>query len=277
MTDIISAAEKRFDDDLSAVCTKILQNGFKIILVAGGSCAGKTTAVRLLADKLRQNGRVTYTVSLDDFYRFGSEIVYLPDGTPDFESIDSLRVDLIRQCLAQICRGDSVTLPRFDFITKERLDCDRTVTPRADDIFIIEGLHAHNPALVNGISDAFRLYLYAEADVDCSVDVRLVRRIVRDIRFRGTGAYDNFLHWDKVVAEEEKSIIPFAENADAALNTYHSYERYLFAPLAREALKDIGSRSVFMPLKAAILAFLADGVEIPVPAVPENSLLKEFV
>ncbi len=275
MTDIISKAEMRFDGDLSAAADRILLSKCNTVLVAGGSCAGKTTTVRLLAAKLLQRGRRSYTISLDDFYRFGDEIIYLPDGTPDFESVDSLRTDLVQKCLRQINERQSVHLPYFDFMTKVRHDDYKVITPNDKDIFIIEGLHAHNPSLV-GESEAFKLYLYADADVKYSEYIRLVRRIVRDIRFRGTGAYDNFLHWDKVIAEEEKSIAKFASDADLLLNTYHSYERMVFAAPAREAMRGIDVGSVFMPLKSVILCYLGDA-EIPVSAVPENSLLKEFV
>ncbi|MBQ3230694.1 MAG: hypothetical protein IJB49_06695, partial [Clostridia bacterium] len=148
INEMIKNDEFSYEKTLSEITNRICgDREIKVILIAGGSCAGKTTTTRKLSELITASGRVAHTVSLDDYYRNHDESVYLPDGTRDIESINSLRVDLIRESLGDLIAGREAKIPMFDFKTESRTDDYRRIKLGDDDVVLIEGLHALSPEL----------------------------------------------------------------------------------------------------------------------------------
>ncbi len=275
--ELIASTEAAYDMRVKEVADRMLSCGSRILLIAGGSCVGKTPTTIKLDKYLTDAGRNVHSISLDDFYRFGDECVYLPDGTKDIESINSLRLDLITKMMRDIAENKPVlSLPRFDFTVKERTDDAIKIERTDNDLFIIEGLHAHNPLIADAADSAYRLYLYTKRE-GCDFNPRLVRRIVRDSIYRASPARCTIDQWHNVIAEEEKSIIPFADNADDSINTYFAYERGLFVDLTLKMLDDMPPVAEYDDEKAMIRDYLCGAESIPSEAVPPNSLMKEFV
>lgn len=250
----------------------------KIILIAGGSCAGKTTTTRKLSEMINAGGRVCHTVSLDDYYRNMNESVYLPDGTRDIESINSLRVDLVRASMQSLLEGKETPIPMFDFKTAKRTDGYRTISLKGNDVVIIEGLHALNLSLFpNAPSEnsIYRIYLFADAG-DGS-DCRFVRRLVRDSRYRNSNAAEVFDLWDNVRKNEYVSIDPFRKFADVTINTFFPYERSILNDDAVTHLKTISSDNSHYTAAEKLIEILDTVPQLSDDYIPENSLLWEFV
>lgn len=274
---LIAATEAAFEARIKQVADDILDKKTETVLIAGGSCVGKTPVTIKLCKFLSQSGITVHTVSLDDFYRFGDECVYLPDGTKDIESINSLRLDLISDMLHDIADKKSVlSLPRFDFNSRARIDDDIKIKRTEKDLFIIEGLHAHNPIIADAVSGVYKLYLYTQRQ-DCDFNPRLVRRIVRDSIYRASPASETLLQWNNVIAEEQKSIAVFAKKADASINTYFEYERGIFNSITLAQLALVSPNHEYDGVKSEIIQYLDGAGDIPIDAVPPNSLMKEFV
>ena len=250
----------------------------KLVLITGGSCAGKTTTTRKLSELINASGRRAYTVSLDDYYRNLDESVYLPDGTRDIESINSLRADLIRQTFTDLLDGKEASIPFFDFLTKKRIDDYRRIKLEKGDLVIIEGLHALNLELFDKAPESheiFRIYLYADAK-DGS-DCRFVRRMVRDSRHRGASAERTYTLWDNVKANEIVAIEPFRRYADVEINTFFPYERSILNDDGIALLSTVNEDSVHYENAQGLIKVLEPFEQISDEYIPENSLLREFI
>ncbi len=271
--------ELNYETALADITNKITENkNIKLILIAGGSCAGKTTTTRKLCEMINASGRTAHTVSLDDYYRNLEESVYLPDGTRDIESINSLRVDLIKKAFSSLLAGEETPIPMFDFKTKKRTDGYRTITLGEGDVVIIEGLHALNLALFEQAPDErsiYRVYLYADAG-DGS-DCRFVRRMVRDSRHRNASAEHTYNLWNNVRASELESIEPFRQYADIAINTFFPYERGILNDDAIRLLQTVEKESSHYENAQALIEILSPVPQITDDYIPDNSLMYEFL
>lgn len=275
----ISNDELSYENTLKRVTERICRDDdIKIILIAGGSCAGKTTTTRKLSEMITASGRACHTVSLDDYYRNMDESVYLPDGTRDIESINSLRVDLIRASMQSLLEGKETPIPMFDFKTAARTDAYRTITLKGNDVVIVEGLHALNLSLfpkAPAENSIYRIYLFADAG-DGS-DCRFVRRLVRDTRHRNSNAEEVFTLWDNVRKNEYVSIDPFKKFADVTINTFFPYERSILNDDAVTNLKTLSPDNSHYSAAEKLIEILEPVPQLSNDYIPENSLLWEFV
>lgn len=271
--------ELAYENTLNSTADHIVKNKvIKLVLIAGGSCAGKTTTTRKLSELIAEKGRNALTISLDDYYRNMDESVYLEDGTRDIESINSLRVDLIRESFALLLSGKEAKIPMFDFKTCSRTDDYRRITVKENDVVLIEGLHALDPSLfavAPSEDEIYRIYLFADAfdGADC----RFVRRMVRDSRHRGASAEDTYSLWDNVKKSEFQSIEPFRKFADVTINTFFPYERSILNDDAIALLKTVSSDNSHYETAQSLIEILEPVEQWPDEYVPENSLLREFM
>ena len=250
----------------------------RLVLITGGSCSGKTTTTKKLAQLITERGRHTHTISLDDFYRNIEDSVYLEDGTRDIESINSLEVDLIKECFRELVEGREAHIPRFDFISQRRIDNFEQIVLDETEVAIIEGLHALNPMLYEGFSadsKTYRVYLYA--DDQEGGDPRFLRRLVRDWNYRGSDAVGTYDQWDIVRSHEPEFIEQFADTADLKINTFFPYERGLLAEPATEILSRLPQESIHKDEANALIKKMSELEPIPLRYVPENSLMQEFI
>ncbi len=271
--------ELAYENCLKNIADRICRDrGIRLLLITGGSCAGKTTTTRKLSELITENGRTAYTVSLDDYYRNHDESVYLPDGTRDIESINSIRIDLVRETMSGLLAGKETSIPMFDFKVKKRIDDYRRITLGDNDVVIIEGLHALSPALFETAPDesaVYRVYLYADAG-DGS-DCRFVRRLVRDARHRNADAEQTYTLWDNVKKNERVSIEPYKKYADVTINTFFPYERYILDDDAVRLLDAVEPESNHYKSARHLIDLLDLSEQWADDVIPENSLLREFI
>ena len=271
--------ELYYETSLANIANKIAEDlDIKLILIAGGSCAGKTTTTRKLSELIASSGRIAHTVSLDDYYRNLDESVYLPDGTRDIESINSLRVDMIKEAFSSLLAGKETPIPMFDFKTKKRTDDYRRITLKNGDVVLIEGLHALNLEFFESAPDEKSIYkIYLFADAGDGTDCRFVRRMVRDSRHRNASAEHTYTLWDNVKKSEAESIEPFCEYADIMINTFFPYERSILNDDGIALLETVEPTSSHYENARKLISVLEPFEQISDNYIPENSLLREFI
>ena len=271
--------EYNYETTLNSIARHIVENPvIKLILLAGGSCAGKTTTTRKLGELIAESGRVAHTVSLDDYYRNLDESVYLPDGTRDIESINSLRVDMIKETFRGLLSGEETPIPMFDFKTAARTDAYRTIKLNEGDVVLIEGLHALNLSLFEDAPDEsaiYKIYLFADAGDDA--DCRFVRRMVRDSRHRNATALHTYNLWSNVKKSELESIEPFRDTANVAINTFFRYERGILNDDGIALLETVPKDCCHYENAQRLIEILKPFPQITDDYIPENSLLREFI
>lgn len=283
---IISESEKRYKDIISSTAEKICTNeGRTLVMVAGPSSSGKTTTSKLLKTAIEAMGRNAKMISLDDFYRSQGEIYYFEDGTVDYETVKALDVDYIGECLHSLMTEGRCKLPRFSFITKKREYYVETVAER-DDIIIVEGLHALNPVITDQLESEQMVKIYVSVssrifDGDevlmSKRDIRLVRRMIRDFHHRNSSPENTFYLWNGVRMGEDRYLFPYEDRADIKIDSIHPYEVCAFKDVAMKILDRTDKKSVYYPAAAALKEKISGFVSLGEDAVPEGSLLNEFI
>lgn len=280
---------ERYRASITLCAEKIFSDADKkIVMLAGPSSSGKTTTAKLISKIIERLGGRAYTVSLDDFYRSHNEPDYPKNekGEDDYECIESLAVELIREKIASLVSGRETLLPEFDFSTGLRNDDVKSITLKDKDIIIIEGLHALNPLITQGIDEKniFRIYVSVSTRIyeeDGNVmlskrELRFVRRAVRDYYTRSMSVLRTFEIWQSVMNGEEKYLFPFEKYADMKIDSFHPCEPCLIKDVAIRLL----SAEAFGPYaeKAEqLFEKLKKFRSIDASLLPEDSVLKEFI
>lgn len=258
----------------------------KFIMIAGPSSSGKTSFANRLSIQLIAKGRKPHPLSLDDYYVDREFCPKHPDGSFDFECLESIDIKLFNEDMNRLLKGEAVDMPSFNFKTGKREYRGRKLTLGADDILVIEGIHGLNDRLSQLIppEHKFKIYISAltQLNIDehnplSTTDERLIRRIVRDARTRGTNAMETIAMWPSVRKGERENIFPFQEQADVMFNSALVYELAVLKVYAEPLLFGI-ERDCPEYLEAKRLLKLLDYF-LPMPAdgIPNNSLLREFV
>ena len=258
----------------------------KFVMIAGPSSSGKTSFANRLSIQLIAKGRKPHPLSLDDYYVDREFCPKNPDGSFDFECLESIDIKLFNEDMNRLLKGEAVDMPSFNFKTGKREYRGRKLTLGADDILVIEGIHGLNDRLSQLIppEHKFKIYISAltQLNIDehnplSTTDERLIRRIVRDARTRGTNAMETIAMWPSVRKGESENIFPFQEQADVMFNSALVYELAVLKVYAEPLLFGI-ERECPEYLEAKRLLKLLDYF-LPMPAdgIPNNSLLREFV
>lgn len=258
----------------------------KFVMIAGPSSSGKTSFANRLSIQLIAKGRKPHPLSLDDYYVDREFCPKNPDGSFDFECLESIDIKLFNEDMNRLLKGEAVDMPSFNFKTGKREYRGRKLTLGADDILVIEGIHGLNDRLSQLIppEHKFKIYISAltQLNIDehnplSTTDERLIRRIVRDARTRGTNAMETIAMWPSVRKGERENIFPFQEQADVMFNSALVYELTVLKVYAEPLLFGI-ERDCPEYLEAKRLLKLLDYF-LPMPAdgIPNNSLLREFV
>ena len=278
-------SEGQYRAQIESIAQEVLTSGRHIVMLTGPSAAGKTTSAHKIAEAIARRGRRSAVLSLDDFYVGAGRYPKHPDGTDDYESLDSLNLPVLQQCLADLHKAGLCKAPVFNFVIQQP-DGTQTIDCR-DGVVIIEGLHALNPALTEKLPEDAALCLYAGLREEYAApdgsrclatrDIRLARRLVRDCLFRGHGAGFTLGLWGKVCAGEDQYIKPFKPRADLLLDTTHTYEICLWHTLLDTMPADdtltAAQRRQFDTLRARFAAFPA----LDPALVPADSMLREFI
>ena len=286
--EFIKKSEARYENIINDIAEKIIaDDGREIVMLAGPSSAGKTTTAAKLCKKLNENGVKTYVLSLDDFYLNRDDIPYLPDGTQDYETVYALDLPCFEEKVNALLRGETVKNPIFDFTTGKRSSSEfNEITLGESDIVIIEGLHALNPVITEKIQGKLlKIYINVSSriyDEKGNIilnkrNMRFVRRMVRDYKFRNSTVQNTYKLWKNVTMGEDKYLFPYRHLADIKINTIHLYETCVLKKQALEMLENSEISDEYKNDINKITKSLKKFENIDESLVPEDSLLREFL
>lgn len=285
---MIGEVEDSYRDYLQNVARNIITHysTAKICMLAGPSSSGKTTTAHLLQRYLQDFGLKASIVSLDDFYLGSDMTPTLPNGTKDYESVNALDTELIQQCLRSVIEDGSCMLPAYDFTTGQRSLNVRELDVRDHGFVIVEGIHALNPIFTRNLPAGSSIKLYVSVkqqikdingEVISPMDLRLVRRIARDVQFRNTSAERTLSMWSNVVAGEDQYIRPYRLSADYTVNSIHIYEPCVLRRSVIPLLREIPEESPYYRKARDLDSRLMRFEPVDPDLVPENSMLREFL
>lgn len=286
-TDIINISEALQEKKLAKIAEEIAsRKGVKLVLLAGPSSSGKTTSCKRLSIQLAVNGLKPLQISLDDYFVDRDKTPKDENGDFDFESIYALNLDLLNEQFNALFRGEEVELPKYDFPSGRSVKSGKKLKLEPNNVLVVEGIHALNPELTAHVPEEqiFRVYASALTTILLdnhnyipTTDNRLLRRIIRDYKYRGVSAQETIHRWPSVRAGENKWIFPFQENADAMLNTAMLYELSVLKMQAEPLLQQVPENCEEFAEAYRLLKFLKYFKGIPYNNLPPTSLLREFL
>ena len=286
-TDIINISEALQEKKLAKIAEDIAQRkGVKLVLLAGPSSSGKTTSCKRLSIQLAVNGLKPLQISLDDYFVDRDKTPKDENGEYDFESIYALNLDLLNDQFNALFRGEEVDLPKYDFPSGKSIKSGKKLKLEPNNVLVVEGIHALNPELTAHIPEEQIYRVYASALTTIlldnhnyipTTDNRLLRRIIRDYKYRGVSAQETIHRWPSVRAGETKGIFPFQVNADAMLNTAMLYELSVLKMQAEPLLQQVPENCEEYAEAYRLLKFLKYFKGIPYNNLPPTSLLREFL
>lgn len=285
--DLINICEARHYQQLSELGEKIVEDSdtIRLICIAGPSSSGKTTFANRLRIELMSRGLRPIRLSIDDYYLPRGMAPLDEDGKPDLESIYALDIELFNQNMLDLINGEKVQLPKFDFHTGKRIP-GRVLQVAEDQPIIIEGIHALNEQLTTLIPkhQKFKIYIAPQAQINLDdqnpislTDLRLLRRLVRDKKFRNASAVETMSMWPSVRKGEFTWIYDNQEGADYVYNSVLSYELPVMRKHALPLLQEIDRESEYWPLAERLIRMLKYFVDLDEEWIPSNSLMREFV
>ena len=286
-TGIINISEALQEKKIAKIAEEIAsRKGVKLVLLAGPSSSGKTTSCKRLSIQLAVNGLKPLQISLDDYFVDREKTPKDASGEYDYESIYALDLDLINEQFNALFRGEEVELPKYDFQSGKSKKSGNKLKMNDNNVLVVEGIHALNPELTAHIpqEQIFRVYASALTTILLdnhnyipTTDNRLLRRIIRDYKYRGVSAQETIHRWPSVRAGENKWIFPFQENADAMLNTAMLYELAVIKTQAEPLLQQVPENCEEYAEAYRLLKFLKYFKGIPYNNLPPTSLLREFL
>ena len=286
-SELIQISEALQEKKIARIADEIAQRkGIKLVLIAGPSSSGKTTTCKRLSVQLAVNGIHPVGISLDDYFLDRDKTPKDDKGDYDFEHLHALNLPLLNEQLAALFRGDEVELPRYNFQKGMSEWSGKKLRLKGNEVLVVEGIHALNPELTSEIPNEqiFRIYASALTTILLdnhnyvpTTDNRLLRRIIRDYKYRGVNAQETIRRWPSVRAGENKWIFPFQENADAMFNTAMLFELAVIKSQAEPLLEQVPEDSKEYSEAYRLLKFLRYIRPIPETQIPPTSLLREFL
>lgn len=286
-TDVINISEALQEKKIAQIAEQIAARPeVKLVLLAGPSSSGKTTSCKRLSIQLAVNGLKPLQISLDDYFVDRERTPKDENGEYDYESIYALDLQKINDQFNALFRGEEVELPKYDFQSGKSKKSGQRLKMNDNNVLVVEGIHALNPELTAQIPNEqiFRVYASALTTILLdnhnyipTTDNRLLRRIIRDYKYRGVSAQDTIHRWPSVRAGENKWIFPFQENADAMLNTAMLYELAVLKMQAEPLLEQVPENCDEYAEAYRLLKFLKYFKGIPFNNLPPTSLLREFL
>lgn len=286
-TDLINVSEALQEKKISRMADEIVaRKDVKVVLLAGPSSSGKTTTCKRLAVQLLANGKRPVMISLDDYFVDREKTPKDESGEYDYESLYALNIPLINKQFNALFRGEEVTLPKYDFQAGKNTRAGKKLKLDDNSILIVEGIHALNPELTAQIPEEQKYRIYASALTTIllddhnyipTTDNRLLRRIIRDNKYRGVTAEETIRRWPSVRAGENKWIFPYQENADAMFNTAMLFELAIIKTQAEPLLEQVPENCEEHSEAYRLLKFLKYFSPLPFRQLPPTSLLREFL
>ena len=288
INELIRIEEGRHNNDLFEVCKniKLSSREVKMVLIAGPTSSGKTTTSKKLANYLTGMGHDVKTISVDDYFKERSETPKDENGDYDYESMAAIDIKLFNEHLTALYNGEEICSPTYNFLTGVKEYKDKKMRLDKGGILIIEGLHALNDELTSSISpeEKYKIYIspLVQLNLDrnspiSSSDIRLLRRIVRDRKYRGNKVGDTIKAWPAIRHAEDKYIYKYQADADEILNTSLMYEIGVLKTLAEAYLYEVNEEQNEFEQVKMLLNFLRNFLPIPTEEIPRDSLLREFI
>lgn len=286
--EFIELNEIKQNNDLLKIASEIEKNlnNIKLVLIAGPSSSGKTTTSKKLSLYLKSKGINPFVLSTDDFFKNRIDTPKNENGEYEYDIPEALDIDLFNEKLTSLIKGEETLLPTYNFLTGEKEYKHAPVSLKNRDLIIVEGIHTLNEMLTSKIDRKNKLKIYISPftplDLDrhnhvSTVDLRLIRRLVRDYRTRGYNAEETLKNWRVVRRSEEKYIFPYQKEADIVLNTALIYELGILKTYAVPILFSVSYHSEYYSEALRIINFLKSFLNISDSMLPETALLREFV
>ncbi len=286
-TDLINVSEALQEKKISQIADTIAEKkNIKVVLIAGPSSSGKTTFCKRLSVQLLASGVKPVQISLDDYFVNRHETPKDENGELDYESIYALNIPLINEQFNALFRGEEVELPKYNFQTGTSEKSGKKLHLEENNVLVVEGIHALNPLLTEQIANEKKFKIYASALTTIlldnhnyipTTDNRLLRRIVRDYKYRGCSAEETIHRWPSVRAGENKWIFPYQEQADVMFNTAMLFELAVIKPQAEEVLEQVPENCEEYAEAYRLRKFLKYFAPLPFRDLPPTSLLREFL
>ena len=262
------------------------QKGVRMVLIAGPSSSGKTTTCKRLSVQLAVNGIKPVPISLDDYFLDREQTPKEDNGDYDFENLHALNIPLLNEQMNALFRGEEIELPRYNFQKGKSEWSGKKLKLKGNEILVVEGIHALNPELTAEIPESQKFRVYASALTTMlldnhnyipTTDNRLLRRIIRDYKYRGVSAQETIRRWPSVRRGENKWIFPYQENADAMFNTAMLFELAVIKRQVEPVLEEVPENCEEHAEAYRLLKFLRYIKPIPEDQIPPTSLLREFL
>lgn len=286
-TNLINVSEALQEKKISQIADKIAaKKDIRVVLIAGPSSSGKTTFCKRLSVQLLASGVKPVQISLDDYFVNREETPKDEQGEYDYESIYALNIPLINEQFNALFNGQEVELPKYNFQTGSSEKSGNKLHLEENNVLVVEGIHALNPTLTAQIPDDKKFKIYASALTTIlldnhnyipTTDNRLLRRIVRDYKYRGCSAQETIRRWPSVRAGENKWIFPYQEQADVMFNSAMLFELAVIKPQAEEVLEQVPENCEEYAEAYRLRKFLKYFSPLPFRALPPTSLLREFL
>ena len=286
-SELIKISEALQEKKIARIADEIKRrSNLRMVLIAGPSSSGKTTTCKRLSVQLAVNGIWPVGISLDDYFLDRDKTPRDEKGDYDFENLHALNLPLLNEHLTALFRGEEIELPRYDFPTGTSQNSGKKLRLRENEILVVEGIHALNPELTSQIPEEHIFRVYASALTTIlldnhnyipTTDNRLLRRIIRDHKYRAVSAQETIRRWPSVRAGENKWIFPFQENADAMFNTAMLFELAVIKGQAEPLLEQVPENCPEHAEAYRLLKFLRYIKPIPDTQIPPTSLIREFL
>ena len=284
---LIQVGEARQEKKIAQIADEIAsRKEVKMVLIAGPSSSGKTTTCKRLSVQLAVNGIQPIGISLDDYFVCRDQTPLDEKGDYDYEHLHALNIPLFNEQINALLRGEEVELPRYDFQAGKSKPSGKKLRLKGNEILVVEGIHALNPELTAQIPESQKFRVYASALTTIlldnhnyipTTDNRLLRRIIRDYKYRGVSAQETIRRWPSVRRGENKWIFPYQENAEAIFNTAMLFELAVIRGQAVPILEQVPENCVEHAEAYRLLKFLRYFKPIPEDQIPPTSLLREFL
>lgn len=289
-SELIKIAEAFHENKLAQVAGCVAEanreRGVRLVLISGPSSSGKTTFAKRLGVQLRVLGLNPVLISLDDYFVDREKTPRDENGEYDYEALEAIDLEQFNDHLKRLERGESVDIPRYDFISGTRQWHDNTLQLDERSVLIVEGIHGLNPALTPGVPESRKFKIYVSCFTSVALDNvsriatsdnRLLRRLTRDYRTRGNDALSTLARWESVRRGEEKHIFPYQENADVMFNSSLFYEISVLRRFAEPILREVPDTVPEYGEAKRMLKFLDNFIPISPEEIPPTSLLREFI
>lgn len=284
---LVNVNETYYNNQLNKCAKDIIANNMNIVMLAGPSSSGKTTTAKKLAIQLAVLGKDAYVISTDDYFVDRNKTPLDENGNKDFESIDAIDLHSLNEDLLDLLEGKEVILPSFNFIKGIRTLSNKKIKMKENTILIIEGIHALNPKLTDYIPEKNKYKIYVSVLTGINIDstnrissteTRLIRRIVRDNKYRGYDTLETLKSWDKVKLGEQKYIFPYQNRADFYVDSSLIYEYNALKKYAIECFKQVSKNSKYYYMVDRLENILSYFVEIEnTKIIDDHSILREFI